>query len=270
MPARTMCLRTISVLILILCISAPGSAQPKQIRVAAASDLETVMPEIAGSFEAQTGTRVELIFGSSGNFFAQIQNGAPFDLFFSADSEFPNKLMQSGRAEPGSAVVYGVGSLVLWMPPGTKCDPQVEKWNCLLKPEVSRIAIANPAHAPYGRAAVSALQAAHIYDLVRAKFVLGENISQAAQFAHSGNAQAGILAYSQVHSPAMRDGGLWEVPRDSYPRIEQTVVLLKAAKAKSAAQDFVFFVTEGAGRASLEKFGFRPPSAPPAPGERRK
>src|SRR4029077_5206269 len=135
----------------LVCLSVAGIAEQKHIRVAAASDLQVVMPQIAKAFEQQTRIGVELTYGSSGNFFAQIQNGAPFDLFFSADSEFPAKLIQSGRAEPGSAVVYGVGSLVLWMPPGAKCDPQVEKWNCLLKPEVSRIAIANPAHAPYGR-----------------------------------------------------------------------------------------------------------------------
>jgi molybdate transport system substrate-binding protein len=261
MPARTIALHIVSVLTLILCTFASAFAQPKRIRVAAASDLQAAMPEIAKAFEAKTGINVELIFGSSGNFFAQIQNGAPFDLFFSADSEFPAKLIQSSRVEPRSAVVYGVGSLVLWMPPSALCDPKAEKWNCLLKPEVSRIAIANPAHAPYGRAAVSALQSAHIYVQVRSKLVLGENIAQAAQFAQSGNAQAGILAYSLAHSPVLRDGKLWEIPLDCYPPIEQTVVVLKAAKEKSAAQDFVLFVTEGLGRDLLAQFGFRPPSA---------
>jgi molybdate transport system substrate-binding protein len=259
MPAKTIPLRIFSVLILMLCAPCFSFTQPKQIRVAAASDLQTVMPEIARAFELKSGTHVELIFGSSGNFFAQIQNGAPFDLFFSADSEFPAKLIQSGRAEPASAVAYAVGRIVLWLPASAKCDPQAEKWNCLLRPNVAKIAIANPAHAPYGRAAVRALQSAHIYEQVRSKFVLGENISQAAQFADSGNAQAGILAYSQVQSPTTRGGKWWEIPGDTYPPIEQTVVLLKIAKEKSAAQDFVLFITEGPGRAPLEKFGFRPP-----------
>jgi molybdate transport system substrate-binding protein len=269
MPARTVVLHISGVLMLVVCTFVSAVAQPKRIRVAAASDLQAVMPEIAKAFEAKTGITVELIFGSSGNFFAQIQNGAPFDLFFSADSEFPAKLMQSGRGEPGSAVVYGLGSLVLWMPPSALCDPQAEKWNCLLKPEVSRIAIANPAHAPYGRAAVSALQSAHIYEQVRSKLVLGENISQAAQFAQSANAQAGIIAYSLAHSPVMRDGKLWEIPLHSYPPIEQTVVQLKAAREKSAARDFVLFVTEGPGRRLLAQSGFRPPPAPTPAGRHK-
>jgi len=253
-----------------LCANVSGAEQRGQIRVAAASDLQVVMPEIAAAFESKTGTHVELIFGSSGNFFAQIQNGAPFDAFFSADSEFPDKLVRTGLAEPRSAVVYAIGSLVLWMPPSAKCDPQVKKWNCLLEPNVSRVAIANPAHAPYGRAAVQALESAHLYDQVHAKLVLGENISQAAQFVHSGNAQAGILAYSHVHSPAMRGGRQWEIPKDSYPPIEQTVVVLKAAKEKSAAEDFIEFVSEGPGRALLQQYGFQPPPAHSEPTTRHK
>ena len=239
-------------------------AQPPSLRVAAASDLQLVMPEIVKAFEDKTGSHVEVSYGSSGNFFAQIQNGAPFELFFSADDEFTLKLIQSGRAEPRSAVVYGVGGLVLWMPANSRCVPQVEKWNCLLKPEVSKIAIANPAHAPYGRAAIAALQAAHIYDQLRTKLVFGENISQAAQFAQSGNAQAGILAFSQMRAPGMREGKQWALPRDSYPPIQQTVVVLKAAKDELLAEDFVKFVTEGPGRQLLQQAGFQPP--PPSKG----
>jgi molybdate transport system substrate-binding protein len=241
------------------CLASCVDAQRSSLRVAAASDLQLVMPEIAKAFEDRTGTHVEVLYGSSGNFFAQIQNGAPFDLFFSADDEFPLKLIQSGRAEPRSAVVYGVGGLVLWTPANVKCNPQVEKWNCLLKPEVLKIAIANPAHAPYGRAAIAALQTAHIYDQVRTRLVFGENISQVAQFVQSGNAQAGILAYSQISAPAMRDGKGWTIPRDNYPAIQQTVVVLKAAREESVAEDFVKFVSEGSGRQLLEQFGFRPP-----------
>jgi len=241
------------------CASSYAHAQRHSIRVAAASDLQGVMPEIVKAFEDQTGERVDVAYGSSGNFFAQIQNGAPFDLFFSADDEFPLKLIQSGRAKPRSAAVYGVGGLVLWMPANAKCDPQAEKWNCLLKPEVSKLAIANPAHAPYGRAAIAALQSAHIYEQVRAKFVFGENIAQAAQFAQSGSAQAGILACAQLRATAMRDGKRWVIPRDSYPTIRQTVVVLKAAQDKSVAENFVKFVTEGPGRQLLEQSGFQPP-----------
>src|SRR5579859_7873019 len=243
----------------VLCLALPCLAQKRQIHVAAAADLQSVMPQIAQAFEVQTHVAVELSFGSSGNFFAQIQNGAPFDVFFSADDEYPAKLIQSNLAEPRSSLVYAIGALALWMPANTNCHPQIEKWNCLLNPAVAKIAIANPAHAPYGRASVSALQSAHIYDQVRAKLVLGENISQAAQFVQSGNAQAGLLAFSQVRAPAMSNGETWEIPRDTYPAIQQTVVVLKSAKEKSAAYDFVKFVSEGPGHTLLDQFGFQPP-----------
>jgi molybdate transport system substrate-binding protein len=217
------------------------------------------MPEIAKAFESRAGVHVDISYGASGNFFAQIQNGAPFDLFFSADDEFTLKLIQSSRAEPRSAVVYGVGGLVLWLPANSKCNPQVEKWNCLVKPEVSKIAIANPAHAPYGRAAIAALHSGQMYDRVYTKFVLGESIAQAAQFAQSGNAQAGILAYSQMRTPILHDGRYWVIPRDNFPPIRQTVVVLKTAADKSVAEEFVKFVTEGPGHQLLEAAGFQPP-----------
>ena len=252
------------------CASSGVHAQRAPIRVAAAADLQSVMPEIIKAFEEKTGTHVEVTYGSSGNFFAQIQNGAPFDLFFSADDEFPMKLIQGDRAEPRSAVIYGIGSLVLWMPANAKCNPAVEKWDCLLKPEVTKIAIANPAHAPYGRAAVQALQAAHLYEQIRAKLVFGENVAQAAQFVQSGNAQAGILAYSQTRLRSLSQGKQWEIPRESYPRIEQTVVILKVARDKSVAGEFVKFVTEGSGRELLQQAGFQPPPTPTEPRGRHK
>jgi len=246
---------------LLVCLAAPGSAQVKNIRVAAASDLQVVMPQIAKAFEEQTQVRVELVYGSSGNFFAQIQNGAPFDLFFSADSEFPERLIQAGSADGRSAAVYAVGGLVLWMPANASCNLQTEKWNCLLQPAVNKIAIANPAHAPYGRAAVAALQKAGIYEQVRAKLVYGENISQAAQFVQSGNAQAGIVALSLAVSPAMKDGKRWEIPADTYPRIEQGAIVLKSARNKEAARAFMAFVKSNVGRAIFERYGFELPGA---------
>ena len=236
-----------------------GLAQRRQIRVAAAADLQTAMPELAKSFELQTGVSVHVVYGSSGNFFAQIQNGAPLDVFFSADSEYPRRLEKSGFAEPHAAAVYAIGSIVLWMPANAACNPEADQWKCLQQSSVKKIAIANPEHAPYGRAAVEALQKAGIYDEVKAKLVLGENISQAAQFVQSGNAQAGILAFSLTRSPPLGGGKLWEIPRELYPPIEQTVIVLKAAKEKAAAQEFLKFVTQGPGRALLAKFGFQPP-----------
>jgi molybdate transport system substrate-binding protein len=216
------------------------------------------MAEIAKAFESQTGTRIEVSYGSSGNFYAQIQNGAPVDAFFSADSEYPRKLEDSGLADPNSAAVYAIGKIVLWMPASANCNPEQGQWRCLQDSAVHKIAIANPAHAPYGRAAVAALRTAGIYDAVKEKFVLGENISQAAQFVQSGSAQAGIIAYSLALSPGMRSGKHWMIPKGSYPAIEQTAVVLKSSKDKPAAREFIQFVTAGLGREILVKYGFEP------------
>jgi molybdate transport system substrate-binding protein len=243
------------------CIAPPCTAQKGRIRVAAAADLQTALPEVAAAFEASTGTQVELLFGSSGNFFAQIQNGAPFDLFFSADSDLAQKLAGAGLALPNTRVLYGLGRITLWMSPNSFCDPRRETWKCLADPSVKKIAIANPAHAPYGRAAVSALRAAGLYGQLKDKLVLGENISQAAQFVQSGNAQAGIIAYSLVLSPAMRNGKWWEIPASLHPAIEQSAVVLKAAENQQAAREFLTFVTQGPGRAVLERYGFLAPPA---------
>jgi molybdate transport system substrate-binding protein len=245
-------------------------AQHPSLKVAAAADLQAVMPEITKAFESAIGAHVDVSYGSSGNFVAQIQNGAPFDLFFSADDEYPQQLVNSGRAQPRSAVIYGVGRLVLWLPSNAKCNLAAERWSCLLKPEVDKIAIANPAHAPYGRAAVAALHSAHIYDQVRAKLVLGESVAQAAQFVQSGNAQAGLLAFSQVQSPALRDGQQWIVPQGAYPPIRQAVVILKSSQQKTAAMQFIEFVTQGPGRQILQQFGFQPPPSSNQPNERHK
>jgi molybdate transport system substrate-binding protein len=232
-------------------------AQKKTLRVAAAADLQTVMPEIVKAFEMNTGINVDVAYGSSGNFYAQIRNGAPLDVFFSADSEYPQKLEQAGFAELHSSAVYGIGKIVLWVPANAKCHPERDQWKCLQDAAVKKIAIANPAHAPYGRAAVAALQKAGIYDSIKDKLVLGENISQAAQFVQSGNAAAGIIACSLASSPALQNGRSWVIPAELYPPIEQTVVVLKAAREKAAAQELAKFVTQEAGREILAKYGFQ-------------
>lgn len=246
---------------MVLCLALPTAAQERRLRVAAAADLQTALPEVAAAFETGNGTHVELVFGSSGNFFAQIQNGAPFDLFFSADNGYPKKLEDSGLALANTRIVYGLGRITLWMSPNSLCDPRRETWKCLSDSGVKKIAIANPAHAPYGRAAVASLRAAGLYDQLKEKLVLGENISQAAQFVQSGNAQAGIIAYSFAVSPGMRNGKWWEIPAELYPAIEQSAVILKAAKNEQAAREFLTFVTQGPGRAVLERCGFLAPPA---------
>jgi molybdate transport system substrate-binding protein len=172
-------------------------AQGQEIRIAAAADLQFAMGELTEKFEKQSGTRVNATYGSSGNFFSQLQNGAPFDLFFSADMEYPKKLEAAGLAEPGRLYKYEVGRIVIWTPADAWVDVAKQGWMTLLDASVKKIAIANPEHAPYGRAAVAALQKAGIYESLKSKLVYGENISQAAQFVQSGNAQVGIVATSQ-------------------------------------------------------------------------
>jgi molybdate transport system substrate-binding protein len=251
--------RILMVLILACGIARGVHAPGQEIRVAAAADLKFAVGELAGQYEKQTGTKVNVTYGSSGNFFSQLQNGAPFDLFFSADIEYPKKLESAGLTEMGTLYRYAVGRIVIWMPVDSKVDVTNQGWNALLDASVQKIAIANPEHAPYGRAAVAALQKAGIYEQVKSKLVFGENISQAAQFVQSGNAQAGIIALSLAISPPMKDGKSWKVPPEMHPAIEQGAIVLKDAKNKDGARAFLQFVKSEDGRAILAKYGFALP-----------
>jgi molybdate transport system substrate-binding protein len=248
--------RIFPLIIFIFLVQHEVRAQGQEIRIAAAADLKFAMGELTVEFEKQSGTKVNVTYGSSGNFFSQLQNGAPFDLFFSADIEYPKKLEAAGLAEPGTLYEYGVGRIVIWTPADAKVDVSKQGWKTLLDARVEKIAIANPEHAPYGRAAVAALQNAGIYESVKSKLVYGENISQAAQFVQSGNAQAGIVAMSLAVSPAMHDGKRWEIPAEMHPAIEQGAIVLKGAKNKELARAFLEFVKSAAGRAILTKYGF--------------
>jgi molybdate transport system substrate-binding protein len=242
--------------IVLLAIAGTRAVETQEVRVAAAADLKFAMTDLTGQFEKQTGTKVDVTYGSSGNFFAQLQNGAPFDLFFSADIGYPRKLEAAGLAEPGTLYEYAVGQIVIWTPADAKVDVAKLGWNALLDPSLQRIAIANPEHAPYGRAAVAAMKKAGIYDQVKPKLVYGENISQAAQFVQSGNAQAGIVAMSLAVSPAMKDGKRWEIPAEMHPAIEQAVIVMKDAKNKDQAKAFLEFVKSREARTTLAKYGF--------------
>ena len=237
------------------------ATRAQEIRVAAAADLEFAMKDVAAQFEKQTGTKVDVTYGSSGNFFSQLQNGAPFDLFFSADIDYPRKLEAAGLAEPGTVYEYAIGRIAIWTPADAKVDVVRLGWKTLLDARVQKIAIANPEHAPYGRAAVAALKKAGIYDQVKAKLVYGENISQAAQFVQSGNAQAGIVAMSLAVSPGMKEGKRWEIAVDMHPSIEQAAILLKTSRNKTSARAFLEFVKSEGGRATLSKYGFTIPRA---------
>ncbi len=235
-----------------VCLSSPAHAQT--LRIAAAADLQYVLSDLAAQYEKQTGAKLAITYGSSGSFFAQIQNGAPFDLFLSADLDYPKKLTEAGFAESDSLQIYAAGRLALWLPPDSPLDP-VSGLKTLLDPRIQKIAIANPEHAPYGRAAVAALQNSGLYDQLKPKLVFGENISQAAQFVQSGSAQAGLIAVSLALSPAMKNGKRWDIPPDRYPSMEQAVVMLKSSSNKQAALSFLAFLKTPQSRATFEHYG---------------
>jgi molybdate transport system substrate-binding protein len=207
---------------------------------------------------------VKLSFGSSGNFFSQIQNGAPFDLYFSADIRYPQQLEESGHAVPGLLYRYAIGRMVVWVP--NRSPLAVEKLGVevLLDPSIRKIAIANPKHAPYGRAAVAAMKRFAVYEGVKNKLVLGENISQAAQFVESGAADIGIIALSVALAPAMKGAGrYWEVPLDASPPLEQGVVLLKSGSNPEGARAFLAFLQGAEGQEIMHRYGFTVPDDKP-------
>jgi molybdate transport system substrate-binding protein len=242
-----------------VCVSCPVIAGAGEINIAAAADLTFAFKDVAAQFEKQTGDQIRLTYGSSGNFFAQIQNGAPFDLFFSADIGYPQKLETAGLAESGTIYEYASGKLVIWVPHASKLDLS-RGLATLLDPSIRKIAIANPQHAPYGVAAVAAMRHDGIYDKVKNKLVLGENISQTAQFVESGNADVGLLALSLAVAPAMKGSGRYiEIPPDDYPPIIQAAVILKSSRNKELADQFLKFLKEPATVALMERYGFSIP-----------
>jgi len=221
-----------------------GVAAAQELRVAAAADLQFVFQEVSARFQKETGHAIQLTFGSSGNFFSQIQNGAPFDMFFSADVDYPEKLEAAGLVEPGTLSRYATGRIVLWVRKESPIDMKLGL-QTLPDARVRKISIANPEHAPYGRAAVAALRHEKVYDKVRGKLVFGENISQAAQFVESGNADIGILALSLALGPPLKSEGMYyEIPTSFYPSIDQAVVILKSSKQKDVARQLLNFLKQ--------------------------
>jgi molybdate transport system substrate-binding protein len=189
--------------------------------------------------------------------FAQIDNGAPFDLFLSADIDFPRKLIGDRKAAADSLFSYAVGRVVVWVPNDSSIDVGKLGIEALLSPSVHKIAIANPEHAPYGRAAVAAMRKLGVYDKVSSKLVLGENIAQAAQFVESGAADIGLIALSLAVSPKMKsEGHYWEVPLDAYPRLEQGGVIVSASKQPDLARQFRAELVGPQGRETLRRYGF--------------
>lgn len=229
-------------------------------RVAAASDLQFALTAVSEQFTTDTGNRVDLVFGSSGTLTRQIQDGAPYSLFFSADEAFVERLAQSGHTRDTGAL-YAIGRIVLFAPPGSPMVPAdgLDGLARLVEAkQVSRFAIANPEHAPYGLAAEQALRSRSIWDTIQPSLVLGENVSQAAQFAAGGDAVGGIIAYSLVLAPAMRDRGTHQlIPSEAHAPLRQRMVLLK--NAGPIAERFYTYVQTAAARATLATYGFALP-----------
>jgi len=248
-------------IIIAVCICAwtAGPARAGELTVAAAADLTFAFKDAAAKFQQKTGNPVRVSYGSSGNFFSQIKNGAPYDIFFSADVDYPRKLEAAGLTEPGSIYEYAAGRIVIWVPSTSRLviDRGLQ---VLLDPDIHKIAIANPQHAPYGRAAVAAMRHAGVYDQVKNKLVLGENISQTAQFVSSGNADVGIVALSLAVAPAMKaKGRYFEIPSGDYPPIIQAAVILKSAHNQDGARRFLNFLKDPSGVALMESYGFSLP-----------
>jgi molybdate transport system substrate-binding protein len=237
-----------------------GLCAAQEMTVAAAADLQCVLQEVGARFQKETGRSVKLIYGSSGNFAQQLQNGAPFDMFFSANLDYPKQLDTAGLTEPGTFYQYATGKIVVWVPNESKLDIS-SGLKALLNPSIKKIAIANPQHAPYGKAAVAAIQKENIYEQMKDRFVLGENISQTALFVVSGSADVGIVALSLALSPNMKDKGRYsEVPSIDYPPIEQACVIMRSSKNKDLAQQFLKFIQSSPIKELFQKYGFAIPN----------
>jgi molybdate transport system substrate-binding protein len=238
-------LKPLALTTLLLSSCAPRPAA--KLTVAAAADLNFALEEIARPFRAaHPGVDLQIAYGSSGNFYTQIRNQAPFDVFLSADIDYPRRL----AAKPDAVFTYAVGRIVVWVPASSRLDPAT----ALRSGQLKHLAIGNPEHAPYGRAAEAALRALGLYDTLKPKLVLGENIAQTFQFVQSGAAEAGVVALSLALAPKVRaEGRYWEVPPSLYPKLEQGGIILKDSRP---ARDFRDLLLSPAGRGLLDQYGF--------------
>jgi molybdate transport system substrate-binding protein len=245
-------------LVLLLCL-AGAVCRAGELTIAAAADLQDPLQEAAASFRAaHPGERVELVFGSSGKLQAQIRNGAPFDLFFSADVAYADALYAQGLAAAPPRL-YALGRLVLW-----SLDQQLARLPLKALPGASalrKLAIANPAHAPYGQRAQEALTHEGVWPALQPKLVLGENIAQTAQFVDSGAAEAGIVALSLAMSPALAGKGAWVlIPAEWHAPLQQAYIVTARAKANPLAAAFDQHMRSAATRAIMKRYGFAPPN----------
>ncbi len=225
--------------------------QPPELTVAAASDLTQAFEEIGREFEATNKIKVVFVFGSTGMLTRQIENGAPMDLFAAANVDYIDQLEQKGLIIPGTKAIYARGRITMW----TTADSPltIQTISDLRQPEVKRIAIANPDHAPYGLAAQQALQKAGMWDEVKPKLVYGDNIRQTLQYAETGNVDVAIVALSL----SQQSKGRWTlIPEELHEPINQGVAVLKTTRNETAARAFSSFVTGPRGREILAKYGF--------------
>ena len=234
-----------------------STAQAREtIIIAAAADLVYCIQELNEAFaKINPGTEVTVSVGSSGTFFAQIRNGAPFDVYLSADMNFPRRLVKEKAAEASSLTPYAFGRIVVW---AIRADVDIKAGIAALEnPAISRIAIANPEHAPYGRAARAAMQNSGVWKHVEQKVVMAENIVQTRQFVQTGNAEVGIIALSLVMAPMMQGVGRYVlVPEDMHPRLEQGAVLTNKGFSNPAARAYMEFLRSPQARSIFERYGF--------------
>ena len=252
-------MRLAATAVMLVCVVCGGVARGQakgpggEIHVAAAADLQTVLPGLAAEYERTTGVKVVASYGSSGTLATQILNGAPFDLFLAADFVYPEKIVAAGMADTKTPTQYARGTLVLWARKDSPAQPlSVEK---MLEPQVKSVAIADDEHAPYGRAAVSALRALKMYDQVKPKLVVAENVAQAGQFAESGNAQAGLISLTLAMSPRFSGEGTYVRVPTLYPAIQQCAVVLANGKQRAAANAFLKWVLSAPVQQELPKLG---------------
>ena len=233
----------------------PNTTHPPELTVAAASDLTPAFEEIGREFEAIHKTKVVFVFGSTGLLAKQAENGAPVDLFAAANVSYIDQLDQKGLIVPDSKAVYARGRITLWTPPETNL--RLESIADLARPEVMRVAIANPDHAPYGLAARQALESAGVWDRVKPKLVYGDNIRQTLQYAQTGNVDVAIVALSL----SMQSNGRWSlIPEELHQPIDQGVAIMKSSKNEPAARTFIAFLSGPQGKAILQKYGFSFPA----------
>lgn len=238
---------------LVLCVTC-FVAHAEKITIAAAADLKFAMDDLVSTFnKANTADKVEVTYGSSGKFNTQIQQGAPYDMFFSADIAFPRELLKAGLAA-SDVKPYAIGRIVLW---SATQDASKMSLASLADPKITRIAIANPKHAPYGKRAEEALRAAGVWETVQTKLVFGENISQTAQFALTGNAQVAVVALSlAVHPELAGKGGYWLIPDNLHQPLEQGFIITKRAETSTLAKRYAEYMASKPARMVMTKYGF--------------